>query len=302
MTNDQVIIVTGSNRGVGKGIISLLAQQSLSSPLTIYATSRCGSKSDIQPSNSNRIIYTQLDITNISSIASLFSQIRENNHTAFILINNAAVSNDYRETPKYAAETVMTNYHGTRDMCVAFLSQANLKPGSRIVNVTSGYNALSTYAPSIQAAFRSAATISDVDGQAQSYLSAVTSGPEAQEGAGWGAGARSYKVSKALVNVLTVVLARQNPGVLVNCCCPGWTDTDMGRQGKGVPPKTVEEGARTAVRCAVGVLGVYGDDDGGLGRGMDGEKREGERISGMFFENDSIVSTGWGKAKVWLDT
>jgi carbonyl reductase 1 len=36
---------------------------------------------------------------------------------------------------------------------------------------------------------------------------------------------KSYQVSKALINALTVVLAKENPGVMVNCCCPGWVDT-----------------------------------------------------------------------------
>ncbi|KAH9882290.1 hypothetical protein J1614_000526 [Plenodomus biglobosus] len=296
MASEQVVIVTGSNRGIGKGIVSLLAQQCLPQPLIIYATSRSGAEPDIQPSGHNQIIPSKLDITNPTSITSLFNTLHTNNHIATILINNAAVSNDYRETPQYATDTITTNYHGTKNTCLAFLSQPNLDPNSsRIVNVTSGYNPLSTYSPALQSQFRTAAQISDIDALAQAYLSAVAAGPAAQEACGWGSGARSYKVSKALVNTLTIVLARLYPGVLVNCCCPGWTDTAMGRQGAGVPPKSVEEGARTAVRCAVGELGVGGDGDGGLGGGT-------ERLSGWFFENDSIVSTGWGRGKLWVDT
>jgi carbonyl reductase 1 len=293
MADTQVIVVTGTNRGVGKGIVQLLAKQQLDRPLTIYATSRSGIDSNIEASAPNIVLYRKLDITNPQSIESFFhSALKE--HTAIdVLVNNAAVSNDYRETPEFAAETVWTNYGGTRDMCKAFLSQPNLRPGSRIVNITSGYNRLQTYAPDLQEAFRKADAISTLNDLADAYLESAKRGQAAQQQAGWGSGARSYKVSKALINALTIVLAQQHPDVLVNCCCPGWVNTDMGNQAQGTPPKTLEEGARVPTRLAIGDLGPDGDDNGGLGR-------ESARTSGHFFENDNIMQPGWGKAKLWL--
>jgi carbonyl reductase 1 len=293
MAKSQVIVVTGSNRGIGKGIVQLLAKQQHEQPLTIYATSRSGANTNIQVFPPNEIRYSKLDISDQSSIQSFF-QLALKEHSAIdILINNAAVSNDYRETPEYAAQTVTTNYGGTRDMCEAFLSNVSRGPGSRIVNVTSGYNQLNNYGPELQERFRAVTTISDVDALAESYLDAVKRGEDVQQQSGWGSGARSYKVSKALINALTIVLAQQNPDTLVNCCCPGWVDTDMGNQAKGSPPKTLEEGARIPVRLAIGDLGPKGDEAGGLGN-------ESERVSGKFFENDNIMERGWGKAQLWL--
>lgn len=69
----------------------------------------------------------------------------------------------------------------------------------------------------------------------------------------------------------------------------------MGKQGGPEPPKTLEEGAMTAVRLAIGDLGEGGDGDGGLGR-------ESERVSGLFFENENVVVAGWGKGKKWMET
>ncbi len=48
----------------------------------------------------------------------------------------------------------------------------------------------------------------------------------------------TYHVSKAAENDMTMILARDNPEVLINCCCPGWVDTELGTQA-GQPPKTV---------------------------------------------------------------
>ena len=38
---------------------------------------------------------------------------------------------------------------------------------------------------------------------------------------------------------MSAVLARDNPGLIINACCPGWVNTDMGREGfSRTPPKT----------------------------------------------------------------
>lgn len=296
MAISVVIVVTGSSRGVGNGIVQLLAKQQHEAPLIIYATSRAGTDTNIQVAEPNEVRYRKLDISDSSSIQSFFSSTVEEQTPVDVLINNAAVCNDYRETPDYAIRTVMTNYCGTRDMCKAFLSQINNARGRnlRIVNVTSGYNHLRTYGSQLQEKFRSAASVSDVDIMAESYLDVVQHGQDAQQQKGWGSGARSYKVSKALINAITIVLAQKYPKVSVNCCCPGWVDTEMGNQAQGSPPKTLEEGARIPVRLAIGDLGPAGDNDGGLGKNSD-------RVSGKLYENDSIIDSGWGKAKLWLE-
>lgn len=261
--------------------------------MIIYATSRSGVDTYIETTATNTILYGKLDITSKSSIQTFFESTLKAHGTIDVLINNAAVSHDFHETPRLAAETIWTNYGGTRDMCRAFLTQPILRPGSRIVNVVSGYNGLQTYGADLQTAFRSTESISALDNLARSYIDCIRRGQKAQEQAGWGSGARSYKVSKALVNTLTISLARQYPNILVNCCCPGWVNTDMGNQANGKPPKTLEEGARVPIRLAIGDLGSSGDGDGSF-------SGESERVSGYFYENDSIVQPGWGKAKLWL--
>jgi carbonyl reductase 1 len=292
MSSSLIIVVTGSSRGIGKGITTVLATQNIGRPMTIYATSRSGTSTGIETAHSNTVQYAKIDTTDRSSIASFFAQAIRDHGAVDILINNAAMANE--STPDHAERTVWNNYGGTRDMCEAFLSQPNLRPGARIVSMTSGLNNLSSYGGTIQDTIRNASSVADIDAIAKSYIADMRAGPEVEERAGWADKARSYKVSKALINTLTVVLAKQYPGVMINSCCPGWVNTDMGKMGGTKPPKTPEEGARTAVRCAIGDLGKGGDEDGGLGN-------ESEEFSGRFYENDNIMVPGWGKSKFWME-
>lgn len=57
---------------------------------------------------------------------------------------------------------------------------------------------------------------------------------------GFGDKGQGYSVSKACVNAITAILARENPGLTINACCPGWVATDMGGI-MGKPPKEPSE-------------------------------------------------------------
>jgi carbonyl reductase 1 len=290
----KLIVVTGANRGIGQGIIQLLAKTQHQPPLTIYATSRAGSDLGIQTKYDNEIHYSKLDVGDKSSITAFLQSTLKDNPHIDVLINNAGINNNNNETAELAAQTIDVNYRGTKAMCELFLSQGGMSRnnGSRIVNVSSTACQLSNYSQPVQGKFHAAKSTADIDAIAEAYVSTVQQGPSAQKEAGFGSGdAISYQVSKALINALTVVLAKENPDVLVNCCCPGWVNTDMGHQ-VGKPPKTLEEGARIPVRLAIGELGKKGDDGGALGEGT-------EKVSGRYFGNEGVTETGWGKDRNW---
>lgn len=288
MSKNLTIVVTGSNRGIGQGIIQLLAKTQHTSPLRIIATSRDGKDLGVQTAPPNSIRYAKLDIGSSSSIKSFFSDVTNAN----ILINNAGINHNNEETPDLAEHVIAVNYRGTRDMCQAFLSAASSDSNARIVNVSSTASQLSNYDQALQEEFQNVSSVKDVDALAEYYLDVVKRGADAQKEAGFGSPPKSYQVSKALVNALTTVLARENQSVAVNCCCPGWVNTDMGHQ-VGKPPKTLEEGARIPVRLAIGELGNKGDKDGGLG------KDSAESVSGKYFGNDGVTDRGWGRARGW---
>jgi (+)-neomenthol dehydrogenase len=82
-----------------------------------------------------------------------------------------------------------------------------------------------------------------------------------QEARGWPTGGFSaYKVSKALVNAYSRILAKEHPSLCINCVHPGYVQTDMNFHAGNL---TVEEGARGALMMAMapkgGVTGAYLD-------------------------------------------
>jgi len=163
-------------------------------------------------------------------------------------------------------------------MCRTFLPL--LSPNGRIVNLSSVGSVLKPYSETLQARFRNPkSTFPDLDTLAEEYLETIPK--HAESAAGFGGTGRSYSVSKALLNAGSFILARDNPEHLINCCCPGWIATDMGRlvgSRTVQPPKTPEEGARIPVRLALGDLGG---------------------VTGKYWANDSIRGRGDGEVQEW---
>lgn len=158
-----------------------------------------------------------------------------------------------------------------------------MRSQGRIINLSSIASQLKAYSPTVATRFRNPqASKADLDSLATNYLTAETSSPPTTTATGFGPPGRPYNISKALVNMLTRLFARDEElvrkGVSVNCCCPGWVATDMGKLVGARPPKTEEEGARIPVRLALGDL-----------RG----------VTGAYWANDGVRSREEGRVQEW---
>ncbi|KAF4547890.1 Short chain dehydrogenase-like protein 23 [Elsinoe fawcettii] len=276
MSSPKVIVITGANRGIGLAIAERLLNQSF--PVHLYACSRSGARLDLTPSStSSKLHFATLDISSPQSISALRDTISSTENHLDILINNAG-TNDTGNTGVPATDVVNVNYHGTKNVCLAFLpllEKSTQSGGGRIVNVSSTGSALHHYSDTIKSTFRSSSlTLPELDKLADTFTSAADKGQTKQEGFG---GANGYSFSKAAINALTAILGREHKGVTVNCCCPGWVDTEMGNI-MGKPSKTPEEGARIPVRLAVGDLGG---------------------VSGRYWGNDGVSDKGEGRVQEW---
>jgi NADP-dependent 3-hydroxy acid dehydrogenase YdfG len=114
MSPPLTVVITGSNRGIGQGIIHLLASTQYPQPLHIYATSRSGIDLKVQAKPPNEIRYAKLDVSDKSSITSFIKSALNDNDKIDVLINNAGVNNNNNETPDSAEQTININYHGTK--------------------------------------------------------------------------------------------------------------------------------------------------------------------------------------------
>ncbi|MCJ1380298.1 hypothetical protein MMC17_003401 [Xylographa soralifera] len=210
----------------------------------------------------SEIRYHALDISQPPSIRAFAAFLQERHpHGIDMVINNAGIAMTGFDTT-VVHQTLQCNYHGTLSATLTLLPL--LRPGGRLVNISSMASHLNKYSLPLRARFLAAATVDDVTALMADFEAAVAAGTEKAQG--WPSAA--YAVSKAGVTGMTRVVAREERergrGVLVNSCCPGYVQTDMTRGG-GV--KTVDEGARTPVLLALGEVG-----------GRAGEFWQGERV------------------------
>jgi len=253
MADPLIIVLTGGNKGIGFAIAQALLTSG--TPLILYLTARSpvlGEKaiaellSSTAPPLGSDLRFHQLDITSASSIQELASDLKRDVGSIDVLINNAGILPGGELSGELAREVVGCNYDGTKAVTLALLPI--VKPGGRIVNVSSTGGAMRNL-PSAelrQQFLDPKLSIEKVDGLMRKFEKDVEDGRWKEEG--WPDNA--YRVSKMGMTGLSMVLAKENPKLLVNACCPGWVKTDMAPMGT----KTPEAGARTPTLLTIGEI------------------------------------------------
>jgi NAD(P)-dependent dehydrogenase (short-subunit alcohol dehydrogenase family) len=221
-----IALVTGANRGLGLET----ARQLLADGYRIVLTSRDEDKGTTAAQQldaaGRAVLHHRLDVTDRKSIKALAGDLPGLIPHLDVLVNNAGIGS-WGADRRLAAQTIATNYFGTRDVTEALLP---LVPrGGRIVNVSSGLGELSYLGKELRSRFEDPSlTRHALDALVASYLSSLETGNAKREG--WPS---SYSVSKIAINALTRILARDlsAKGITVNSVCPGWVRTDMGGPG-----------------------------------------------------------------------
>ena len=216
---EQVALVTGSNRGIGLEIVKQLAMKQI----TVILTSRNSANGEaavrkLAKEGIKRVVPMELDVSSQVSVNRILDKVEKTFGRLDILVNNAAILIDEDDVTASKANletvkiTLETNLIGAWSMCKAFIPLMKRRGYGRIVNVSSGAGEFEHLASS---------------------------------GGYWPA----YSVSKTSLNALTVMLASELRGtdILVNAVCPGWVRTDMGGTNA---TRSVEEGAATPVWLA----------------------------------------------------
>jgi len=227
-THERIALVTGANRGIGQEI----ARQLAAAGVQVLCAAR-------QPSAAEVL----LDVTNQEHIDALAERLKDG---LDILVNNAGTSFDGFNAD-VARRTLDVNFFGPMNITDALLP--HLRPGARIVMVSSGMGELSHVGLQLRQRFDNPTLDrTELVELMRTFPRDVAAG--LHEEIGWPSNA--YSVSKVGLNALTRVLARElakdNRGILVNAACPGWVRTRMGGQSA---PRSPEQGARTPVWLAL---------------------------------------------------
>jgi NAD(P)-dependent dehydrogenase (short-subunit alcohol dehydrogenase family) len=214
----RIAVVTGGNRGMGFETCRQLGRRGARVILTSRDPDNGAAAAARLQGDGLDVRHHQLDVADDDGIARLAEFVRSEFGRLDILINNAGIVRGKDEPRERAMRTFEASAAGLRAVLATnligpFLLCQMLIPlmqgRGRVVNVSSGMGQLSEM----------------------------------------GSGFPAYRISKAGLNALTGIFAREleGSGVKVNAACPGWVRTDMGGAGAA---RSVEQGVATTILLA----------------------------------------------------
>jgi 3-oxoacyl-[acyl-carrier protein] reductase len=188
---DQVALVTGGSRGIGRAIVKALASEGAKVAI-VYRDNKeaaAGLLSEIDPASAAAVAL-QADVTKPDEAERCVERVQSEWQRLDILVNNAGIIRDdlfVRMEPDAWASVLQTNLGGTYNFCRAAAYGMMRQRRGRIINMSS--------------------------------IAAEHANP----------GQANYAASKGAINALTRALAVElaSRNVTVNAVAPGFIETDM---------------------------------------------------------------------------
>ena len=220
--DNRVALVTGGNRGIGYAVSRSLAQRDITVVMGVRDPNKGVAACSRLQAEDLDVNFELLDVTDEAGIQTAVKHIQAQFGRLDILVNNAGILIDSAENALDVSRSTIEKTLETNVIAPLMLCQnciALMKAGGygRIVNMSSALGSLSEMV--------------DPD---SAYA---------------GVGAPAYRLSKAALNAITTLIAREVRGdnILVNSASPGWVKTDL---GGAQAPLTPEQGADTPVWLA----------------------------------------------------
>jgi NAD(P)-dependent dehydrogenase (short-subunit alcohol dehydrogenase family) len=199
----RIALVTGGNRGIGYEVCKELAGGDCHVVLTCR-NEVDGRRAAAKLAHPDRITFRKLDVTRTDETSALRDWIERTYGRLDILINNAGIYLDegvsvFDVDEKTMRDTIEVNFYGAFHLFRAFVPLMRKNGYGRIVNVSSGYGAMSEMGGNVAA----------------------------------------YRISKAALNALTLIMADElrDSKIKVNAVCPSWVSTEMGGRMAPVTPE-----------------------------------------------------------------
>jgi NAD(P)-dependent dehydrogenase (short-subunit alcohol dehydrogenase family) len=134
---DQVAVVTGGNRGIGRGIVEALAREGA----TVYLTARTQESADKAAKEvGNGAVGLACDVRQYDQVARLFAALAKRSGGVDVLVNNAGIGlfGPVAEmSPDDWRAVIETNLNGVFYCCREAVPQMRARGGGYIFNVSS---------------------------------------------------------------------------------------------------------------------------------------------------------------------
>ncbi len=230
----RLILVTGANKGIGFFVVKKLAQESPTNNTIILLGSRDlkrGQNAFLHLNSPSNVHVLQLDTSSRESVIHAIDEIKQKYGGQLdVVINNAAISTT-EITVSAARELFNTNYYGIKMLNEYLVPLMRLN--GRIINVSSrvGTIVLQEASQSLQEKYTSTTLTKDqLDQLVEDFISAIETNSLENLGYNLKSAFLVYGVTKAALNALTQVEARQWSSIknlLVVSVTPGLCATDM---------------------------------------------------------------------------
>lgn len=248
---EKVAVVTGSNKGIGYGIVSELCRRGVKH---VYLTARDVRRGQLAVEKLKREgcapLFHQLDVTDKISVEKLADHLKEKHGGLDILINNAAIIQQNIMTTTYeeATEVIDTNYRSM--LIIEKHLFPLLKQNARVINVSSDLGHISNLKNTywINRLTKEDIQVQDINEFVDWFLDSVKNGTLKEEDFAV-TPYLAYRISKIAVCALTRVQYRNiDRNIAINSLHPGFVKTDM-TQNNGF--MTVEQSCKAPVYLAL---------------------------------------------------
>lgn len=254
------ILVTGANKGIGLAIVGEILASREDTFVLLGARDlgrgegALGALVERNPSWRDRVQVLQLDVADEAKVTAAAGQVVAQfggDSPLYGVVNNAGVGYPASEL----LPTLQVNTYGVRRVCQAFVPLLQPK-GGRVVTLTSaaGPSFVATCGAERQRVLTDPAVTWETIEAFMAECLSVVGGESAFESRGLGSGS-AYGISKACANAYVIALARDNPGLVINACTPGFIETDLTRPmatSRGMSP--AEMGMKPPIDGTVSAL------------------------------------------------